>query len=212
MLSGGVIDIGNFGHHRRAAGVAGGVGQAGGALGGRAGGAEVGPRAAIAVAGGRHHNDVGLDAPQVSVFQTKLLDDAGREILGEHIGDGNQPAQQIQPLGVAQFQGEAQLVAVLFVEIGAAIPESALDFVAVNRIAAIAFQAAHRLQPDDLRAHIGQQFHGVGNGDELSHLHHPQAVQRAWGGGVGRWGRCRHFPSVRHMTPPARSCASSPSE
>ena len=180
VLAGGVVGIGYLGHHRRPAEVAGLVGQTRRTFGGRAGGAEVGPRPVEPVAGGRHHDDVRLYFAEVLVFQTEVLDHPGGEILGENVGNGDQLAKNPEALRFAQVQGDAQFVAVLLVEIGALVPELAGDVVLIDRVAAVALQPAGGLQADDLGAHVGQQFHGKGDGDELAHLDDPDAFQ--WGG------------------------------
>ena len=85
MLPGGVIHIGNFRHHRRPILVAGGIGQPRGALGSRAGGPEVGPRAGKPITRGRHHYDVGLDPAQLIIFQPEIFNHPGREIFRKNI-------------------------------------------------------------------------------------------------------------------------------
>ena len=178
MFAGGVIGIGDFGHYRAAVAVAGDVGQAGGALGGRPRGAEVGPRPLKPVAGGRHHNDVRSDLAQVAVFQPEVADDAGGEVFGEYVRNGDQFPQHGAAFRAAQIQGQAQFVAVLLVEIGAPVPEIARHFVLIQGIGAVALQPLHRFQADDLRAHIGQPFHCRGDGNELPHFDDADALQR----------------------------------
>ena len=82
----------------------------------------------------------GFNVAQVGVFQAKISNDAGGEILGEHVADGNQTVEQCQTLWVRQVQRDAQLVAVLLVEIGPTIPELSMNFVLVDRVASIALQ------------------------------------------------------------------------
>ena len=178
MLPGGVVRIGDFGHHRPAVRVAGDGGQPGRALGGRPGGAEVGPRTRKAVPGGRHHNYVRADPAQLFVLQPEVADDPGRKVLRENVGHGNQLPQDGAPLIPAQIQRQPQLVAVLLVKIGAPVPEIARHLVVIQRIGAVAFQPLHRLQPDNLRPHISQPLHRRGNGDELPHFHNANALQR----------------------------------
>ena len=89
VLAGGVVSVGNLGHHRLTAKVAGLVGQARRALGGRAGRTVVGPGAVEPVASGRHHDDVRFYLLEVLVFQAEILDHTGREIFGENIGHRN---------------------------------------------------------------------------------------------------------------------------
>ena len=200
LLGGGVVGIGNLRQQRRSVGIAGHVNQARRSLGGRTGGPEIGPGTGETVARGRHHDDVRLDAAQVFVFQMEVSDGPGREILREHIADGNQVLQDFHAGGVGQVQGDAQLVAVMLVEIGPPVPELSFGFVLVESVAAVAFQSLARFQADDLGPHVGQHLHGPRDSDELSHLDDPHSGQRT--GQIHvisiRYSRC-------HITPIARS-------
>ena len=178
MLAGGVVGVGDFGHHWGAVRVAGHIGQAGGAFGSGAGGAEVGPGAGESVAGGGDHNNVGADLAQVGVFQAEVSDDAGGEVFGENVGDGDEFPQHGAAGVAAQVQGQSQLVPVLFVEIGAPVPEIAGHFVMIEGVGAVAFEPLDGFQADDFGAHIGQPFHCGGDGDELAHFYDANALQQ----------------------------------
>ena len=76
----------------------------------------------------------------------------------------------MKSFGFAEVKRYAKLIAVLFVEVGAFVPELAGDIVLVDRVASVAFEPVGGLQADDLGAHVRQHLHGEGDGDELTHL------------------------------------------
>ena len=63
VLAGGVVGIGNLGHHRPTANIAGLICQTRRSLRGRSGGPVVVPRAVEPIAGGGHHDDVRFYLP-----------------------------------------------------------------------------------------------------------------------------------------------------
>ena len=160
VLGAGIVGVGDLRHHRGTVPISGNVGQSRRTLGGWAGSAKVGPGSGKAVAGGGYHDDVGLEPAQVFVFQPEVLDDPRGKVLGEHIADAHQLPQQFQAAWMVQVQGNAQLIAVLLVEVGPPIPELPLNVVLKQRVGSVALQPLAGLQPDDLRPHVCQHLHG----------------------------------------------------
>ena len=70
-------------------------GEPGDGLHDRAPGLERRVRAGGAEAGVRHVDDVGLDRPQLLVGEAHAREHAGGEVLGDHVGDGDELAQQL---------------------------------------------------------------------------------------------------------------------
>ena len=177
MFAGGVVGIGYLGHNRVPADIGRLVGEARRAFGGRPGSPKVCPRAVEPIAGGRHHDDVRLNLLEVFVFKAEVLNHPRGEILGKEVGHRDQILEYLKSFGFAEVKGYAKFVAVLFVEVGAFVPELAGDIVLVDRVASVAFEPAGGLQADDLGAHVRQHLHGEGDGDELAHLDDTDAFQ-----------------------------------
>ena len=126
---------------------------------------------------GGDHDDVGLDAAQVLVFESEVRDDAGSEVLGEDIADRDEVSQRLAGALLGQVQGEALLVAVLFVEVDRPVPELAGGVVLVETGDSVAVQSGAGLDPHDLGAHVGEQLGGERYGDELPELDDSHTLQ-----------------------------------
>ena len=118
----------------------------------------VGPvRALVPEAGVRHVDDVGADRPQLVVREAEPGEHAGREVLGDDVGDRDQPADELAAALGAQVDGDAELLDVVVVERAAHV--DALAVVDERRHAAqdVPPAALHRVfDPDHLRAERGE--------------------------------------------------------
>ena len=115
---------------------------------------------------------------QVFVLQIEVSHDARREVFGEDIADANQFAQGVNAILVVEFERETIFVAILLVEVCRAVPVVSIASVIVERASAVVVEARARLDADYLRAHVAEQFHGVWDGDELSHFDYANACER----------------------------------
>ena len=70
----------------------------------------------VAVARHRHVDDVGLDRAHLLVAEAPVPQHARTEVLDHEVGDGDQPLDDLQPLGTAHVQTEA-----LFVDVGVVV-------------------------------------------------------------------------------------------
>ena len=78
-------------------------------------------RAAAAQHRSAEQDDVGLDGAQVVVAEAPFLQRAGGEILGDQIGPGDQPLDNLDALGMRHVEAEAELVGVVIGVVGAAV-------------------------------------------------------------------------------------------
>ena len=115
-------------------------------------------RAGGAEAGVRHVDDVGLDRPQLLVGEAHAREHAGGEVLGDHVGDGDELAQQLLAALGAQVERDPELLDVVVVE--AATDLDAAPVVDERRRAAhdVPRPLAHRvLDADHLGAERGEE-------------------------------------------------------
>ena len=71
---------------------------------------------------------------------------------------------------VVQFEREAVLVAILFVEIRSAVPMASLTAVFVEGTRAVVVKSGAGFDTNDFGSHVAQQLDGVRDGYELSHF------------------------------------------
>ena len=86
------------------------VGQAAHRLGEGAERAALRVRPGLPEAGDPEHHDGGVDLQQLIRSQAPFLQHPGAEVLDHHIGLGDQPAQNVLPLGFAEVQRDGPLV------------------------------------------------------------------------------------------------------
>ena len=119
----------------------------------------------------------GLILRRSSYSNWKFLITLGREVLGEDVAYGHQVPQNGPARFIRQVQGDAQLVAVVFVEEAAPVPILAVHLVPVQRGATVDLQALAGLQANNLGAHVGEHLDRPGNCYELAHLQDSDAFE-----------------------------------
>ena len=141
VLSRRIVYVRYFGHYWGPVPVSGGVGQSRGPFRGWPCRPEVGPWSGKPITGGGHHDNVRPYAFQLFVSQAKVPDDPRGEVFRKYVANRYQPTQNLQPLRLPEIQRDAQLVAILLVEVRSSIPELPVNLVFVDGIAPVALQA-----------------------------------------------------------------------
>src|SRR5581483_11951359 len=128
----------------------------------------VGERAVPPERRDRTHDDTRIEFAHYFVAETDALDDAGREILYQHVDTRYQRLEDRQALRLLQIDAEAFLAAILLNVVGAA---------AVAQVRHAARKVAIRgdLDFDHLRAHLPQIARGGWSGERLREIEHSVA-------------------------------------
>ncbi len=66
------------------------------------------------------HDEAGVEATELRVAESALVEHAGAEVLDHHVDFGSERAQELECLGLREVEAEALLAAVLLDEVGAA--------------------------------------------------------------------------------------------
>ena len=161
--------------HRHAARLAGEVAQAAHRLADRAEARQVAVRPGLPVARDAQHHEAGVQLRQGLVAHAPAFERAGAEVLDQHVGLLDQLACDVLALGAAQVERDRALVARLHLppDGGAVLDQAPV----AQRVA-----GAGRLDLDDVGAEFAERLAGERAGDQLAHLDHAQALQRAWSG------------------------------
>ena len=115
------------------------------------------------------------------IVQAQLLHGAGLEVLGHHIGRGDQLERGLLAFGGLQIQRQAFLVAVEQREKARARAQQLARGIAVAAV-------AHGLDLDDFGAQVGQHQAAAGAHDHMGELHHADAAIGQGGGSLGGFG------------------------
>ena len=143
----------------RAFRIAGHRGQAGFGLHQEVVGLQMREGAVVAIAGDRAGDQPGKALPQFGHVEAQSRDDAGREVLDEHVGLADQHRQALPVGRILQVQPDRFLATVQPDEIGALAMDETV--VAAGEVALRAFDL------QDPRPGIGQPPRHVGGGDRL---------------------------------------------
>ena len=128
----------------------------------------------------RHVDDVRLDAALLLVGKAEPRENARGEVLGNHVGDRDELAQQLLALVGAQVDGDAELLDVVVVERSAEFDSPPV--VDVGRRAAQDVPPAlldRVLDADDLRAHRREEARGAGARELSSEVADADSRERA---------------------------------
>ena len=132
------------------------------------------PRAFLAIPADGGVHDTRIDLLHSLVIKTEPTDNAGSEILDQHIGLTDQLPQRSQIFLVLQIDGEAFFAAIDRVKQG--------RVAAYFRIAQIEparkITAVWPLDLDNARTQIKHAQRAIWAGQELAHVQHHNAVQR----------------------------------
>ncbi|KAG1076491.1 hypothetical protein G6F40_017344 [Rhizopus arrhizus] len=104
--------------------------------------------------------------------QAPLLQRAGLEVLDQHVGIGQQVAQQLLAGRLRQVQRHAFLVAVHADEVGRGVAQE-------GRAPAPGFIAAGRLDLQDVGAVVGQDLRAIGTAQHAGQVDHLATGKRA---------------------------------
>src|SRR5216683_1300174 len=139
-------------------------------------------------------DEVGLDRCHRGVAQAELLDDAGGEVLDEHVGHAAEVGDHPAALRVAQVDRHALLARVDADEVGGLVGAPRLDLeVVLAHVVAV----AGPLDLDDPRAQVREQAGAVGAGQDAGEIEDHEVGEGP--GGVA------HRPSIaRRLT--GRTC------
>ena len=128
----------------------------------------VGP--ALAVGRGAGEDDVGLDRGEALVVEPAGPHAGGRHVGHDDVGVGQEPAGDLRPFRRGGVEGEGALVAVALEE-GPAL--AALG----HGLHPAVLAALALLDPDHVRAHVGQDGAAPGRGDEAAVVEHPHPLE-----------------------------------
>src|SRR5690606_23794011 len=104
-----------------------------------------------AVAGHPHHDDAGVDLPDPLPAEPQVVHDPGGVVLGDDVGRGDQPLQQLAALGPGEVEGEVPLVEVHRTVPARLVP--ALSELRRGHVEPETIRTLHRLDLDDVGAH-----------------------------------------------------------
>ena len=156
---------------RRSVFLAGLVGQAGHRLGEGAEGAAFGVRPGLAESGDPQHHQGRVDLLQIVGPEAPFLQHPGPEVLDHHVGLGDQPAQDVLALGLAEVQGDGPLVP------GDHLPPQAVPV--LGQAVGAGRVAPGVLDLDDVGAPVAEQHRGDRRGVDRAQVQDPQPGQRA---------------------------------
>jgi hypothetical protein len=139
----------------------------------------VGVGSGLAEAGAHRIDDARIDFLAVLVAQAQALHDAGTEVVGDHVGVGDQRLHQVHLCRVAQVDFHAALVAV----------QAAEDRVVLagNRVEGRAAQVARALalDLDHVGAVVGEHLRAHRPHHDLGEIDHAHALEwQSAGGGA----------------------------
>jgi hypothetical protein len=127
----------------------------------------------LAIAADRAVDEARIEHARVLETEPQPLDDAGAEVLDEHVGAGDQLPQGPHVALALQVYGKALLGAVDGMEDGGIAALRVAEIKPAREIAAL-----RPLDLDDAGAEIHQPQRAIGAGQELAHVHDQKAAQR----------------------------------
>ena len=144
----------------------------------------VGP-VAVAVAGVRYHDDVGLQLLHVGVIEAPATHHARSEVLHHYVAFLDEVLQHGQAVRLAQVEHQRLLAPVQDVVRRRSVPRVLADLVVgvgpAERASPRGVDAARAFDLDDLGAQVRKQSGGVGQREHVGGLDHPYPFQRQSG-------------------------------
>ena len=156
--------------HRAVFGLAGHAHQAAHPLGNRIEARPVGVRAVLPKARNAGVDEARVDRAQLVGADAEPVLDVGAVVLDEHVGLLDELMQDRHAFRLLHVQGQAFLVAVQVLVVGAVVVAPADHVVAAGG-------AGRDLELDDTRTHVGEQAHGRGAGAHAGGVEDGEAGQ-----------------------------------